>query len=205
MNNIKRLGLPLVICAPSGSGKTTLIKKLQEEFHLPFSVSCTTRPKRKGEVDGKDYHFLDIETFEQKICSDEFAEYAKVHNNYYGTLKSSLDQTLKLGQDLIFDIDVQGAAQLSTALPHAKFVFIFPPSYEILEERLRNRAKDSEEVIDLRLKNARLEIQVANWFDAWIVNDDLEISYNELRSFYIASTLAPKLNSKFFMNILHKE
>ncbi len=202
---IKRQGLPLVICAPSGSGKTTLIKRLQEEFSLPFSVSCTTRPPRQGEVDGKDYYFVSQETFEQKIAAGELLEYAKVHNNYYGTLKSTIEQTLRQGQDLIFDIDVQGAAQLSVALAKAKFVFIFPPSHEILKQRLITRGTDTEETIKLRLKNAKLEIQSSNWFDAWIVNDDLDLAYDALRSFYLSCTLSPSLNAKFLMNLIHKE
>ncbi len=205
MNMIKRQGLPLVICAPSGSGKTTLIRKLQDEFSLPFSVSCTTRPPRTGEVNGQDYHFMDQKTFEQKIADGDLLEYAKVHNNYYGTLKSTIMQTLKQGQDLIFDVDVQGAAQLSVALPVAKFVFIFPPSQEILKQRLLIRGTDSEEMIALRLKNAKYEIQSSNWFDAWILNENIEVAYEALRSFYIASTLSPSLNSKFLMNLIHKE
>ncbi len=202
MNTMQRRGVPLIVCAPSGTGKTTLIKMLRDEFPLSFSISCTTRAPRNGEIDGKDYHFLNQETFLDKIQKGEFVEWAKVHNNYYGTLKSTVNKALECGQDLIFDIDVQGAAQLSLALSDAKFAFIFPPSLQTLEERLNNRSTDSADVIEVRLKNAKKEIQASHWFDCWIINDNLNDAYDALRSFYISCTLAPRLNEKLIVNIL---
>lgn len=204
MDFINRKGLPLIICAPSGTGKTTLIKKLREEFPLSFSISCTTREPRIGEIDGKDYHFLDKKTFEDKKNNNEFAEWACVHDNYYGTPLQPLQERLNYGHDILFDIDVQGAAQLSLTLPNAKFVFIYPPSLKILEARLIKRSTDLPEAIKKRLTNAQMEIQMSHWFNAWIVNDNLDEAYNALRSFYISCTLSPNLHTSWISTLLSK-
>ena len=197
-----RTGLPLIICAPSGAGKTTLTTRLRQEFPLQFSVSCTTRAPRNGEVDGKDYYFLNRETFIERREQGMFAEWAEVHGNFYGTPLKPLRDRLAAGEDMLFDIDVQGAAQLSLTLPEARFVFVLPPSLAELEKRLRGRGTDSEESIRVRLSNAESEIRQSHWFDAWIVNDDLDKAYDELRAFYLASTLAPVLNSGLLHTIL---
>ena len=189
----RRRGLPLVICAPSGTGKTTLIRKLCQEFPLNFSVSCTTRPPRPGETEGRDYIFLDRAEFLKKKCAGYFAEWAEVHGNFYGTPLQPVLERLNRGEDMLFDIDVQGAAQLALSLPEARFVFILPPSLEVLTQRLHKRGTDSEEAIKLRLVNARVEIKTCHWFDAWIVNNDLEQAYAELRAFYLAAALRPSL------------
>ena len=189
-----RSGVLLVVCAPSGTGKTTLIQRLRDEFpNFAYSISCTTRAPRGHETDGKDYHFLSVEEFLRRREAGFFAEWANVHGNYYGTPLAPVLETLKAGQDVLFDIDVQGAAQLSLSLPEARFVFILPPSMEELERRLRGRGTDSEEAIRVRLSNARTEIMSSHWFDAIIVNDDLDRAYDQLRSFYLASTLQPSL------------
>lgn len=201
MDMIKRNGFPFVICAPSGAGKSTLVRRLCKEFSLSFSISCTTRTPRKDEVDGKDYYFLDRKTFEQKRDNGDFAEWAFVHDNYYGTPLKLLQERLNFGQDVIFEIDVQGAAQLYLSLPNAKFVFIYPPSMAELKDRLVMRATDSNESIERRLANAVTEINASHWFDAWIVNDNLEIAYDRLRAFYLACTLSPRLYNKS-LNIL---
>ncbi len=199
-----RQGVPLILCAPSGAGKSTLVKKLCEEFDLSFSISCTTRLPRAGEKDSIHYHFIDKDTFEKKIQANEFAEWAIVHGNYYGTPLKPLIETLEKGKDIIFDIDIQGAAQLLLSLPTARFVFILPPSLEILKNRLELRGTDSAEVIEKRMKNAIGEIKNSHWFEAWIVNDNLERAYDELRSFYLSCTLAPKLRPQLIKNILGK-
>ena len=199
-----RRGLPLVICAPSGAGKTTLVSRLKAEFPLEFSISCTTRAPRGAEKDGVDYIFLDRETFIDRRGLGYFAEWAEVHGNFYGTpLKPVLDR-LAQGRDMLFDIDVQGAAQLSLSLPEARFVFILPPSMEELERRLRGRGTDSEDAIRVRLSNARSEIMSSHWFDAVIVNDDLDTAYDQLRSFYLASTLQPSLMPQLARTICGK-
>ncbi len=192
-HKMKRKGLPLVICAPSGAGKSTLISMLRREFDLQFSISCTTRAPREGEQDGRDYFFIGKEDFEARREEGFFAEWAEVHGNYYGTPIGAVQQKLDEGCDIVFDIDVQGAAQLRLSLPLARFAFILPPSLEELERRLRLRGTESEASLQTRLSNARSEIMQCHWFDALIVNDDLEEAYAELRSFYAASTLSPKL------------
>ena len=201
---IKRQGVPFILCAPSGAGKSTLVKKLCAEFDLSFSISCTTRLPREGEIDGVHYHFITAEDFKEKIQANEFAEWAIVHGNYYGTPIKPVIDALSQGQDIIFDIDVQGAAQLSLSLPTARFVFIFPPSLEVLKNRLELRGTDSIEVIEKRMKNAIGEIENSHWFDAWIVNDELEKAYDELRAFYLSSVLSPKLCPQLIKDVLGK-
>ncbi|WP_298068153.1 guanylate kinase [uncultured Mailhella sp.] len=191
-----RRGLPLVICAPSGAGKTTLVNRLTAEFSLDFSVSCTTRAPRGAERDGVEYFFLSRETFLERRDRGEFAEWAEVHGNFYGTPLQPVREHLAEGRDMLFDIDVQGAAQLALTLPEARFVFILPPSLEVLEQRLRGRGTDGEDAIRLRLANARKEIMESHWFHALIVNDDLDQAYDELRAFYVASRLHPSLRPR---------
>lgn len=191
---MKRNGVVLVVCAPSGTGKTTLVKRLLQEFpHFGYSVSCTTRSPRPGETDGVDYHFLSGEEFEQRRAQGYFAEWAEVYGNFYGTPLPPTLGMLEQGKDVLFEIDVQGAAQLRLTLPAGKYVFILPPSLSVLEERLRGRGSDDEATIARRLANAAREMREAHWFDAWIVNDVLDTAYDELRAAYIAATLAPRL------------
>lgn len=185
---IERSGLPLVVSAPSGTGKSTLIAKLRQEFpSFAFSISCTTRAPRPGEVDGKDYYFLDRETFLQRRDNHFFAEWATVHGNLYGTPLKATQALLQQGKDIIFDIDVQGARQLKQTLPQGCFVFLFPPSMQALKTRLVQRGTDSREVIANRLANARNEISQCDLFEFWIVNDDLQTAYEELRAVYLAA------------------
>lgn len=198
-----RLGTALVLSAPSGAGKTTLVRKLLQDFpNFGYSISCTTRAPRAREVDGRDYHFLSKEKFLELRAQGAFAEWAVVHGNYYGTLLEPLREIMAKGQDILLDVDVQGAAQLQLSLPNACLVFILPPSLQVLEQRLRGRKSDSEEVIATRLANARSEIADARWFDAVIVNDDLEQAYSELRSVYVASTLKPSLQRSCIDSLL---
>ena len=191
-----RRGLPLVICAPSGAGKSTLIGMLRREFPLEFSVSCTTRAPREGERDGADYWFLGREEFLRRRGEGFFAEWAEVHGNFYGTPLRPVQEMLAAGRDVLFDIDVQGAAQLSLTLPEARFLFILPPSLAELERRLRARGTDSEDSIRTRLANARAEIAQSHWFDALVVNGDLDAAYDRLRAFYLAGTLRPALSPR---------
>jgi len=201
---MERSGLVLVVCGPSGTGKTTLVKMLMQEFpQIGYSTSYTTRLPRDGEIPGQDYHFVISEEFVTLQRTGYFAEWAEVHGNYYGTpLNPTLD-ILGTGKDVLFDIDVQGASQLRLTMPAGHYVFILPPSLEVLEQRLRGRLLDNEEAIQRRLKAARNEIREARWFDAWIVNDDMDLAYDELRSVYIAATLAPKRRPLILRNLLN--
>ena len=191
-----RQGIALVLSAPSGAGKTTLITRLREEFPgIGYSVSCTTRAPREGEIDGRDYIFLSRAAFEERRASGDFAEWAEVHGNLYGTPLAPVREMLAQGRDILFDIDVQGAAQLKLNLEGACFIFILPPSMAELERRLRLRGQDDEAVIARRLANARSELREAAWYDALVVNDDLDAAYDRLRAAYVAATLAPARNA----------
>lgn len=190
-----RKGIALVLSAPSGSGKSTLCKMLREEFStFGYSVSCTTRAMRAGEREGQDYFFVSEADFEKMRKAGEFAEWAKVHGHLYGTPLAPIRSMLKNGMDALFDIDVQGAAQLKASLPDATFVFILPPGMAELERRLRKRGLDDEESIRTRLGNAMTEIREAFWYDALIVNDSLDDAYASLRAVYMAAILAPSRN-----------
>lgn len=200
---MRREGIALVLSAPSGAGKTTLIKRLLAEFpHFRYSVSCTTRRPREGEINGKDYLFLSREDFERRRAENYFAEWAEVHGNFYGTPLQPVKALLREGRDMLFDIDVQGAAQLKLTLDEATFVFILPPNMEELERRLRARGLDDEATIERRLSNARMEMRQARWYDALLVNDDLDAAYDALRAVYLAATLSPRRNPQLLETLL---
>ncbi len=181
----------LVLSSPSGAGKTTLARQLLEnEPELSLSVSVTTRPARPGEIDGKDYIFVDTSTFTKMRDEGDFLEWALVFDNFYGTPQKTVEETLENGQDVLFDIDWQGAAQLSkVARSDLVTIFILPPSGKALEQRLRSRAQDSEEVVKRRMAGASNEIQHWDEYDYVIVNGDLEESLSELRAILKAERL----------------
>jgi len=180
-NEAGRSGLILILSGPSGSGKSSIYKTAIGDLGtIEFSVSCTTRAPRPGEVDGSDYHFISREEFDRLVAEDAFAEHAEVHGNCYGTLKSELLGRVQRGIDVLLDIDVQGAAQLRRLCESScefrracVFIFIMPPSFEELERRLRGRATETEESILRRLANAKGEMAHASEYDHIIVNDDL--------------------------------
>jgi len=172
-----------IISAPSGSGKSTLVSRLLAEVeNLTFSVSYTTRKPRGHEIDGEAYHFIAREEFERRAARGEFLEYADVFGNYYGTHCTALDNAERLGKDLVLDIDVQGAAQLKKRIPGAVTVFVLAPSREILEQRLRARSQDSDEVIRRRLADAAREIRNYSLYDYVLVNNDLNIAAEALQA-----------------------
>jgi guanylate kinase len=177
-------GKMIVICAPSGTGKSTLLNRLKGEYpELEWSVSCTTRAMRAGEVNGKDYHYITVADFEKQISENNFIEYAKVHSNYYGTSKKFVDEGLAAGKRMLFDLDVQGADSMKRIYgAEAHIIFIEPPSVEELEFRLRRRATDLEHVIQERVENARQELRRKNDFDHLLLNDDVEIAYKKLET-----------------------
>lgn len=179
----KRQGILLVVSAPSGAGKTTLCKAITESMeNLTHSVSYTTRRPRPGELDGRDYYFVTEERFRSMTDAGDFAEYANVHSNLYGTSKRVLNEMVSEGIDVILDIDTQGARQIRNAYPTAVFIFIMPPSLPILEERLRGRKSDPEEVIRLRMSRAIEEMRDYSLYDYLIVNRDFERALAELKA-----------------------
>jgi len=199
----KRLGQVLVVCAPSGTGKSTLINKLREEFpNFGFSVSYTTRAPRGSEQDGREYHFVTRDQFIAMRSQGEFCEWAEVHGNLYGTATEPVVRMLDEGKDVLFDIDVQGAKQLKKTFYKGNFIFLLPPSRTELERRLKGRGTDSEEAIVKRLANAQGEIAQAEFFDYWIVNDDLERAYQEFRAVFMAGALKPELRTDVESTIL---
>ncbi|MCX6966864.1 MAG: guanylate kinase [Verrucomicrobia bacterium] len=164
MTSIPRLGILFLLSAPSGAGKSTLRAGLQKDQDFAYSVSCTTRAPRPGEVDGSDYHFLSREDFEAKIAEGAFLEYAQVHGNYYGTLKSAVLDALRAGTDVLIDIDVQGAAMIrATDHPEIRAalvdIFLMPENIEVLRGRLARRGTETPEQIALRLRNAETEMR----------------------------------------------
>ena len=182
----------LVISAPSGAGKTTILKPVLKELaNLSFSVSHTTRPPRSEEVDGQDYHFINLQKFEKIREANGFIEWAKVHDNFYGTSRQTISEQLAKGMDVILDIDVQGAMQLKkdADLP-AIFIFIAPPSMQELEHRLSNRQTESPESLSLRLNNASQELLHAARYDYLIVNDVLEEAIATFKAIVIAQRSA---------------
>ena len=168
------MSMVFIISAPSGSGKSTLVHRLLKQVpSLKFSVSYTTRAPRGAEKDGQSYHFVAREEFEAMLARDEFLEWAQVFGNYYGTHRGVLEQARAAGQDLVLDIDVQGARQLKLKIPEAVSVFILAPSRQVLEQRLRARGEDREEVILRRLKDAADEIRKYENYDYVLINRDL--------------------------------
>ncbi len=164
-----------IISAPSGSGKSTLVHRLLETVpDLHFSISYTTRPRRAAETDGVDYNFIAREDFEKRLQHGEFLEYAEVFGNYYGTSRESFEGAVRKGRDLVLDIDVQGARQLKVAIPEAISIFVLPPSREVLEQRLRARSQDSEEVIQRRLRGAAEEVRNYTQYDYVLINREIE-------------------------------
>lgn len=164
-----------IISAPSGSGKSTLVHRLLKTVpDLHFSISYTTRPPRPAEADGVDYWFISTEEFQYRLERNEFLEHAVVFGNYYGTNRCTLEAAERDGKDLVLDIDVQGARQLKVALPEAISVFVLPPSRDVLEQRLRTRSQDNEEVIQRRLRGAAEEVRNYSQYDYVLINRELE-------------------------------
>ena len=184
---MQREGVLFVISAPSGAGKTTLCKEIIDIFPgLRHSISYTTRTPRPGEVHGRDYFFVGQDEFSRMVGAGEFAEWAEVHGNHYGTSLSTLKECRSQGIDLILDIDCQGAQQLKGRFGGGVYIFILPPSIAELRRRLDSRSSDTEEVIERRINNAAAEIKEARWYDYIIVNDRFSEAVIQLKSVLIA-------------------
>ena len=181
MSETASRGRLFVVAAPSGAGKTSLVRALMErDPSLRFSVSYTTRPRRTAEEHGRDYFFVSREEFERMVEAGEFIEHARVFDNYYGTARQQVEQSLAAGQNLLLEIDWQGAQQIRSAMPEAVSVFILPPSRAELERRLRGRGTDSEEVIQRRLRDAAGDMTHWPEFDYVVVNDDFGVALAKL-------------------------
>nr|WP_312576018.1 guanylate kinase [Sedimentibacter sp.] len=175
-------GLLVVISGPSGSGKGTICKRLIEEIeNISVSVSATTRKPRDGEIDGKNYFFLDEKEFLKKINNDEFLEYASVYGNYYGTPKKIVLNELENGKDIILEIDIQGALKVKENYPKGVFIFILPPSLEELKNRIEGRGTDSKEAIRRRLKSAYDELNYAFQYDYVVLNDEVDTAVEKIK------------------------
>ena len=186
----KARGTLFVVSAPSGAGKTSLVRALLDRDPLlELSTSYTTRAPRPGEVDGEHYHFVDHARFEQMIAGDELVEYARVFDNAYGTAEASLREVIDAGDDLLLEIDWQGARQVRERLPEAVSIFILPPSLTALESRLRGRGQDSDEVIARRMAQARDELSHFDEYDYLVVNDQFETALAELAAVVTAERL----------------
>lgn len=188
---IARRGLMLVISSPSGAGKSTIARNILESgMDMRLSVSVTTRARRASEIDGRHYHFISMKEFERLRSTDALLEWAEVHGNFYGTPREAAENAMAQGQDMLFDIDWQGAQQLKEKMPaDVVSVFILPPSMEELQSRLNRRAEDSAEVIATRLKNAREEISHWREYDYVVVNDDLQRAFESVKAIIEAERL----------------
>ncbi|MGI6680417.1 MAG: guanylate kinase [Bdellovibrionota bacterium] len=204
---ISRDNFAFILVGPTASGKSTLLKMLREEFKekITFSISATTRAPRVNEINGVDYYFLSKEEFEEKVQNNEFLEWEPVHTSFYGTLSSEYERANNNNVDLVLDIDIKGAINIKRKLAHrVVFIFLVPPSYEVMADRIRNRAGFKEEDFQNRLKSAKKEydtfLSLQNEdgiIDYFVVNDKLEDAYNKVRAIYIAESLKlQRLNKK---------
>ena len=190
-------GVLFIVSSPSGGGKTTLIREVISRLaargiRAHFSVSHTTRPKRPAETDGIDYHFVDRTAFEGMVQRGEFLEWAEYNGHLYGTARAEVEPRLAAGWDVFLDIEVQGATQVKTAVPEVVKVFVYPPSYEVLKQRLTTRRQDAPEAIRQRLRWAMRELGVAGEFDYAIINDRLDQAVDELLGICVAEHQRPK-------------
>ncbi len=192
-----RTGIVFVISGPSGTGKSSICHRVLEvDPLLHFSVSCTTRQPRKNEIDGKDYFFMSKKLFQEHISNDHFLEYAEVHGNFYGTLDSEIDRITNNGEDILLDIDIRGVKNIqkkykSLSKPiNCHYIFVGPPSFSELEDRLRSRGTESEDVIVQRMNTAKTELTHWRNFDSIIVNSNLDDSINNLKMIIQAQRLS---------------
>ena len=191
MTELARRGVMMVLASPSGAGKSSISRAIfAQDPNISLSVSVTTRARRTDEIDGRDYHFIDVPTFQRMRADEELLESAEVHGNFYGTPRARVEEKLKQGRDILFDIDYQGTLQLlEKAREDMVTIFILPPSIKELRKRLERRAQDSKAIIDKRLKNARIEMDHYAEYDYVLVNRDLEESVQKVRSILAAARL----------------
>jgi guanylate kinase len=201
--HVSRRGFPIVISAASGTGKTSLCRRLlQTMSHTARSISYTTRPPRGDEIDGRDYHFVDANTFDRMIRGNEFIEWAQVFEHRYGTGFKAVETQLEEGVDVLLDIDVQGGEQIRERIPEALLIFLLPPSMEELQRRLNNRGTDSLDAIESRLAKARDEIRRASSYEYLVVNDDFEQAAIDLRAIVRSKRLQRNRRSDLLERLL---
>ncbi len=187
---MKTSGNLFIVTAPSGAGKTSLVGALlADDPHVKLSISCTTRAPRPGEVDGVNYHFVTKEKFMRMLGAGDFLESAEVHGSFYGTSQKWVEEQLQAGEDILLEIDWQGAAQVRKLFPNTISIFILPPSVEELDRRLNKRGQDAVEVIAVRLANAREEISHVGEFDYVIINNEFDAALQDLRAVIQAQRL----------------
>jgi len=192
-----------IFAAPSGAGKTSLVKALVETTaDIEVSVSHTTRAPRPGEVDGVNYHFTDVAAFQAMVAQGAFLEHARVFDNYYGTARANIEQRLAAGVDVILEIDWQGARQVREQFPDSIGIFILPPSRQALEERLRGRGQDGDEVIARRMRDAESEISHYGEFDYLVINDDFATALVELAAIVMAQRLRTRVQASRHQQML---
>ena len=193
-----------MVSAPSGAGKTSLCRAITDSLeNLTHSISYATRKPRPGEIDGRDYHFVSPERFQDMIQDGDFAEWAEVHSNLYGTSRRVLDDMVGKGIDVILDIDTQGAKQIKQKYEDAIYVFIMPPSFDVLEERLRNRNSDKEDEIKKRMRRAHEEIKDYTMYDYLVVNHDFDRALTELRSIVTAERCRTRLADNTWIEAMY--
>lgn len=203
-NQLLSEGTLFVISAPSGAGKTTLCQKLLKNIPtLKLSISYTTRPSRKGEINDLHYTFITEKKFKNMIERGEFAEWATVHGNLYGTSIKRLKKLNREGYDIILDIDTRGAMQLQKNYNNGVYIFVLPPSMNILESRLLGRRTDAEDIVNERLDNAKAEIMSYSNYDYIVVNDKLNVSYKQIESIIISTKLrTDKINKRWIESLI---
>ncbi|MGX2041914.1 guanylate kinase [Methylocaldum sp. MU1018] len=197
------IGTLFIVSAPSGAGKTSLVRALRENLGgFTVSVSHTTRAQRPGEVHGRDYFFVDHAEFERMVAEGEFLEHARVFDNYYGTARTTVEKALSEGQDVVLEIDWQGARQMRSLMPGCVSIFILPPSRRTLEERLQARGQDDPDTIARRMRDAISEMSHYGEYDYLVVNDDFDQALAELRSVVVASRLKTGRQSEAYKDLI---
>ena len=191
-------GLLIVVSGASGTGKGTVCKKLLADTPIVYSISATTRKPRQGEVDGREYYFLSVDEFKQWIADEKFLEFAEVYGNFYGTPLNKITERLNRGEDVLLEIDVQGALNVKKKCPEGVYIFLLPPSLEELKRRIEGRGTETPESLNRRLKNAVSEIQIGREYDYVVVNDTVDNAADRIKSIIAAERCKVARNAEKF-------
>lgn len=192
-------GLLIVISGASGTGKGTVCKKILEDLpSVAYSISATTRKPRDGEVDGREYYFLSVDEFKRWIAEEKFLEFAEVHGNFYGTPLNKITERLNRGEDILLEIDVQGALNIKKKFPEGIYIFMLPPSLDELKRRIEGRGSETPETLARRMKNAVAEIQIGHEYDYAVVNDTVDAAAEKIKAILVAERCKVSRNAKIF-------